>query len=77
MISEFFLFCHFSDKSSTTRQTTEGRKNLNTSTNSPLERGRGVLECIRVACFTHPLPLSRGEKVYASEILRYTPFRSG
>ena len=37
-------------------------KNLNASTNSPLERGRGVLECIHV---------------YASEILRYTPFRSG
>ena len=52
-------------------------KDLSTSTNSPLERGRGVLECIRVACFTHPQPLSRGEKVYASEILRYTPFRSG
>ena len=37
-------------------------KDLSASTNSPLERGRGVLECIHV---------------YASEILRYTPFRSG
>ena len=46
-------------------------KDLNTSTNSPLERGRGVLECIRFVCLTHPLPLSRGEKVYALEILRF------
>ena len=46
-------------------------KDLNTSTNSPLERGRGVLECIRFVCLTHPQPLSRGEKVYVSEILRF------
>ena len=37
-------------------------KDLSASTNSPLERGRGVLEYIHV---------------YASEILRFTPFRSG
>ena len=30
-----------------------------------------MLECIRFVCLTHPLPLSRGEKVYASEILRF------
>ena len=37
-------------------------KDLSASTNSPLERGRGLLEYIHV---------------YASEILRFTPFRSG
>ena len=31
-------------------------KDLSASTNSPLERGRGVLECIRFVCLTHPLP---------------------
>ena len=44
-------------------------KDLNTSTNSPLERGRGVLECIELCIlrFAHdtPLPLSRGELVDA------------
>ena len=54
MSYEFFLFLSFRTERSAV-------KNLSTSTNSPLERGRGVLECIRFVCITHPLPpLKRG-----------------
>ena len=59
MIYEFFLFVILAHP---VIQRSIATKDLSTSTNSPLERGRGVLEYIHV---------------YASEILRFTPFRSG
>ena len=64
MSYEFFLFLSFRTERSAV-------KNLSTSTNSPLERGRGVLECIRFVCLTHPLPpLKRGESL-CIQILRF------
>ena len=47
--------------------------NDNKRGNSPLERGRGVLECIRFVCLTHPLPpLKRGDFGMELKYLRGT-----
>ena len=48
--------------------------NDNKRGNSPLERGRGVLECIYLVCITHPLPpLKRGISGCAQILRRDAP----